>query len=568
MTRLRSFRRLTAAALAAMACASGGHAQQAYDPFKGAEGKSQAAATAGDIVGPKEAVDFGAVQSGRDRVTRAISLTNEGGLGVKVTDIRLAAPDDQLEISQESCKNLDLPTGAKCTVAVTWRPSRPGRLDNVVLVEHSGRTRNITVPLKGQAQAPGFARRNGATEAEDLILASPDKVDFESPSRGSLSSKAILITNIDEQPINISRVELVGSPASLRISDDACSKRSLDPGRACLITLLYTPTAAVDLSINMVVHHSGPRGYVVIPVSGRAPNNEALVAAPASPANPSVAAGGMPSLIPDEPNQGGSTRMRLRGTSGRNAIIERGGRTHIVNDGKPFTADGVTYKVAVTDGSVTLSAENAPTITLDSDPLSLPMVKRDSASEKVATPPAPSGAQPAAPPAPPTAPPASAPAAKAPSAPAPAAATQAARPSAAKQPASNPPPLFGPGAPSWPPAASSQPAAPRPTLAPLTPAPLAPAPLKPPVPKAPENSRAAPELATQPTSPSASNAAAPLIQAAVPDTTLPVLPKPLSAAPASPSVFPQPRIPSAPPTTAPRPEAAATVDTRPERESP
>lgn len=371
--------RLLATAVLAGVATNVAEAQQAYDPFKGSEAKSQAPTAAGDISGPKDAVDFGAVQSGRDRVTRAISLTNEGGLTVKVTAIKLAAPDDQIEISQQSCIDRDLPAGAKCTIAVTWRPSRPGRLDNVVLVEHTGRTRNITVPVKGQAQAPGFARRSSNGDAEDLILASPDKVDFGSPSRGSLSSNAVLITNIDEQPITISRVELVGNPSSLKVSDDACSKRELEPGRACLIALLYTPAVALDLSINMVVHHSGPRGYVVIPVTGKAPNGESqLAGAPAAAA--STQSGLLPSLIPDEPTQPGP-RLRLRGTSGKNAIIERNGRTHLITDGKTLALDGVSYKIAVSDGSVMLTTGNLPPIVLDGETLPPALAKTPAAPE-------------------------------------------------------------------------------------------------------------------------------------------------------------------------------------------
>lgn len=359
---------LAGALAAASAPVTDARAQSAYDPFAGRQ-TSAGASTVGDVSTQKEPVDFETVQAGRDRVTRAIPLTNDGGTPIKVTGIKLAIDDEQMQVQPESCLGQELGTGARCTVALTWKPSRPGRLANVLMVEHSGRSRSLTIPIKGVAQPPGFAKRPGG-DAEDLLVPSPDQVDFGTASLKTSASRAVIVTNIDEQPVMINRVDLVGNPQTLRLSDDSCTRRSIEPGRACLVTLLYTPATAADLSINMVVHHSGPRGYLVIPITSKppaaAPGEIGLAAAPGGPGRPGNG-GGLPSLIPDNEVDAQGMRLKLIGTSGKVAILDRGGKTQIVNSGQSVTLEGTTYKVAVAQGNVTLTPPTGTPIQLDGE---------------------------------------------------------------------------------------------------------------------------------------------------------------------------------------------------------
>jgi hypothetical protein len=107
----------------------------------------------------------------------------------------------------------------------------------------------------------GLAHGNqdpGIPPSPPAVTLNPDNLDFGDQVRGRTSNpKRIVVRNTGGQPLNIDSVSITGdNPNSFAIANDTCTGTTVDPNRACIVDVTFTPTgtggrnARVKLSDN------------------------------------------------------------------------------------------------------------------------------------------------------------------------------------------------------------------------------------------------------------------------------------------------------------------------------
>jgi hypothetical protein len=179
----------------------------------------------------------------------------------------------------------------------------------------------------------------------------------------------VLLVNDSPNPLVVTNIDLVAADKTLTlVAEGACGKGMEIPAAgSCPVTVMWQPLGRGDVSTDLIISHTGPVGFAIIPVRGRA------VGGGAGPGGGTVAGGGggdaeaaaaglpvgkAPSisaaaLFAQAAGSGAaSSRLVLRGTVGDRAILsDANGNVTVAKIGDVITVEGVTHKVVAVNGS-------------------------------------------------------------------------------------------------------------------------------------------------------------------------------------------------------------------------
>ena len=295
---------------------------------------------------PKQA-DLGPTIIG---ITKRVTLyfTNYSGRDATISSISINADSNiRTEAVQNDCTALEkLKANDKCSVIIEITPNSPGKWTAEVVVVHDAAGRISRATITGDTA--GDSSANGQQPGLSLVGAAKDQqIDFGDVAIGSHAARSVLLANDSASTLKIEKIELVAPDKGLALTDQGCKEGDEVPaGASCPVTVLWQPTGSSDISTDLIIRHTGPVGFAVIPVRGKsgggAPTTTAsndtkpqVVAASlpvsntAIPAIPAAdlfarAAGEkvtMPKCAKDSVVGTGSGTMMLRGMAGEQAIL-------------------------------------------------------------------------------------------------------------------------------------------------------------------------------------------------------------------------------------------------------
>ncbi len=222
-------------------------------------------------VEPKGDINLGETAINIGRRTTVFFVNNSSG-PVELINISASGDDNvHAEIVSDDCtKQGSIAGGDRCSVSVETTPLAEGAWTAEVMLTHKGAGRLARAQLNGKT--------GGASSKEQketgLELSSKDisPVDFGEVEVGTdRAVRTALMVNDSNEVIKILSVEVIAPENGLLRLDQGClPEKELASGASCPVTLVWTPEVKGIVSTDLIIRHSGKRGFAVIPIRGKA----------------------------------------------------------------------------------------------------------------------------------------------------------------------------------------------------------------------------------------------------------------------------------------------------------
>ena len=321
-------------------------------------------------------------------VTKRVTLffTNYSGRDAVISSLSINADSNvRTEAVQNDCAAIkSLKPNDKCTVIIEITPNSPGKWTAEVVAVHDGIGRISRATLSGATS--GDASNNGQLPGLSLVGPAKDQqIDFGDVPGDSHAVRTVLLANDSPSPLKIERIMLMSADKGLTLLDkDGCVEgMEVQAGSSCPVTVEWQPqtgnSGGGEVSTDLIIRHTGPIGFAVIPVRGKSGGGTAAAGNGAGRSASAQTAMAIPPLGADDlfakaaneaPETGaarrlarkagaapaGPTRLSLRGTTGDQALIgTEDGTVVLVGVGQAFQNGDATYRILFVDPtSVTL----------------------------------------------------------------------------------------------------------------------------------------------------------------------------------------------------------------------
>lgn len=170
-------------------------------------------------------LNFGNVIVGAKSALKAITLTNNTGATLTITNVSASS-----SYSQTNTCGASVAQGANCTISVTFTPAAAGITPGTLTVTDSATNSPQAVPITGTGIAPS-------------VGLSPTSVTFADQIVGSSSPVSIItLTNSGGAGLTVTSVSLTGANKGDFSQSNTCTK--VVAGGTCQINVTFKPTAA------------------------------------------------------------------------------------------------------------------------------------------------------------------------------------------------------------------------------------------------------------------------------------------------------------------------------------
>ena len=211
-----------------------------------------------------DALNFGSQGVGTVSAPKSITISNPGGVTFDITNI--AAGGDY---SQTNDCGSSLAAGARCTITVSFSPTKTGPDAGTITFSDSSKASPVAIPIAGNGV-------NGPA-----LTANPARALF-APQTVATSSKPapVMLINTGNSGLNITGISLAGTDSSDFAETNNCGG-SLAPGGSCTVNVTFTPTAGGSRAASMAISGTEPGSPQSVELAGAA-IGPALTLSPAS----------------------------------------------------------------------------------------------------------------------------------------------------------------------------------------------------------------------------------------------------------------------------------------------
>jgi len=301
-------------------------------------------------------------------VTKRITIffNNHGGRPIAVGGINITGDGNiRAELIDNDCEKVGtVPGGERCSVGVQITPNSPGPWAAEILMTHDAPGRVTQAAVFGMTA--GEVGNTGQQPGLSLLGSSKEQlVDFGDVDIGfGRAVRTVLLVNDSPNPLTVESLDLVAADRGLALMDGGGCQKGLEivAGSSCPVTVMWQPLGRGDVSTDLIIRHTGPVGFAVIPVRGRAVGqgggggaggSVSATASDRKSGSPEDAAAGLPvpsvsaaALFAQATAGGGSNRLILRGTVGQRAILaDLNGTVTVAGIGQVIVAEGINHKV-------------------------------------------------------------------------------------------------------------------------------------------------------------------------------------------------------------------------------
>ncbi|MBI3419573.1 MAG: hypothetical protein HY053_05530 [Proteobacteria bacterium] len=178
------------------------------------------------------------------------------------------------KVLSDDCHTIrTLPNQDRCSIVMEIVPSSPGPWSVELLLNHSGQGRIARAEIIGSTLGKTDEKAEGLAVSKKI--ATP--LDFGTVAvREESVARTMLIENDSTEPLKIEAIDLIThDQAGLRLRPQGCKQGDqLKPGESCPITVMWEPMQRGNIATDLIVHHSGSLGFVVVPIRGIASSGE------------------------------------------------------------------------------------------------------------------------------------------------------------------------------------------------------------------------------------------------------------------------------------------------------
>jgi len=168
-----------------------------------------------------------------------ISVTNTGTTPIRVAGVSFTENPGQAFSRKSDCGHI--PAGGQCSVQVAFDPPKAGTYRAVLAIDVAGLKQRL-VEISGKASESPIC----------LTLSPPQGLNFGDLPVGKSQPLEVTITNCGTAPRRVG-VSARGENAEEFAIDATCSGRPLDPGKACAVTVTFTPTSPGKRELRLTV---------------------------------------------------------------------------------------------------------------------------------------------------------------------------------------------------------------------------------------------------------------------------------------------------------------------------
>lgn len=312
------------------------------------------------------------------RVT--LFFNNSGPKAANITQMTVSADGNVLaELIDNDCQTVgNIPAGERCSVGVQITPNSPGPWTAEVVVVHDGPGRVTRAAVLGSTA--GEVGNSGQQPGLSLLGSEKAQVvDFGEVEIGSSAVRSMLLVNDSPNPLTIKELDLVSPGRGLQLLKEGCHIGAEIPaGDSCPITVKWEPLGRGDVSTDLIIEHTGPVGYAVLPVRGKVTGSAGIGAGISSTSsskfdNPETAAANLPvpptgaKAVPSisaaalfaKAAGGADAKLTLRGVVGQRALLaDASGSVVVGSVGQIIISEGVEHKIlSVEKDRVIISAD-------------------------------------------------------------------------------------------------------------------------------------------------------------------------------------------------------------------
>lgn len=177
-------------------------------------------------------LNFGSVRVAETSRTATVNLINTGGGLLTVSNMVLEGenPNDFLFDSGNCLSRPGFSTNSGCTVTVRFRPT-------------ASRDRRARLTfLTNSLNSPQSVFLSGFGTGDPAVNLNPDTLDFgEQPVNDTGEPRTVMLTNVGQGDLSISRIELAGANLDEFTFEEVCTGFVMLPGDGCVITARFIP---------------------------------------------------------------------------------------------------------------------------------------------------------------------------------------------------------------------------------------------------------------------------------------------------------------------------------------
>lgn len=261
---LRAGRFALIAGFAASLLLSGAAGAQTSSAFDDPGSRAAAGGKAGaDLVPTTANVDAGNISVGATAQV-VVMFRNDSGRPLKTGAINLYPSSTvSAAVTLNECISEDLPAGAVCAVGLSIKGLQTGRWRVEMLMRHSGVTRLTTSTLQGNIEDTDDSDKNTFKSDVEAI---PSEMDFEQLTTSQPAVQPVVLRNITSTRIEIESIYVeAAEQAGFSFRTDCTA---LDPGQACIVSMIWSPILKGQATGVLVVEHSGPTSVASVPLLG------------------------------------------------------------------------------------------------------------------------------------------------------------------------------------------------------------------------------------------------------------------------------------------------------------
>ncbi len=174
---------------------------------------------------PTSPLVFSAQLIGAKSAPRMVALKNNGTISLTIRSIHASG---EFQVS-DTCGS-SVPAGATCKVSVVFEPKSAGIHTGQIAFVDAASDKPQLIELSGSGT---------------VAKVSPSTLDFASQKIGSKSApQSVAVTNKGSTSISFESINLAGANAGDFSESNSCTGRSLPPGNACAVNVVFMPKKA------------------------------------------------------------------------------------------------------------------------------------------------------------------------------------------------------------------------------------------------------------------------------------------------------------------------------------
>lgn len=191
-------------------------------------------------------VDFGSLYMYETSARQAIVM-NIGNAPLRLGTIENIDDETPFQVEKDGCGGRTLAPGKSCTFVIRFSPRTAKDYITAFYVpsDDEGVSYQSYMEVKGNSKySPWTAWWH--SHWTGYSYGRGNKVDFGMVPEGYSMSETLRISNTSGSDWYGLKLDTSGLPASFKLSGDGCSGVNLPSGQSCAVTVVFTPTAAVN----------------------------------------------------------------------------------------------------------------------------------------------------------------------------------------------------------------------------------------------------------------------------------------------------------------------------------